>query len=461
MSDVNTLGTEAVPLRVAIVGSGPSGFYAAEALLRSDIAVRVDMLERLPAPYGLVRSGVAPDHPKLKEAIRVYDRIAQSPEFTFFGNVTVGRDISIGELRRTHHAILFACGAETDRRLGIPGEDLPGSHTATEFVGWYNGHPDYRDRAFDLSQEVAVVIGQGNVAVDVCRILGKTADELKHTDIAEHALAVLAESKIREIHMVGRRGPAQAKFTYQELRELGELADCDPVVDPAELELNPASLAELADKAGRGSAKNVEILRKFAARPAPTKGRRCHIRFLLSPIRVEGRDRLERVVFAKNRLEGEPFQQVAQETEETLELECGLVFRSIGYRGVPIPGAPFDERRGIFPNLAGRLLGNGACSAAGLYATGWIKRGPTGIIGTNRADSMETVKSLLADLPKLDGGEKSGSEGLRAVLEHRGVRFVNYPDWQKIDTAEIRRGEPAGKPREKFTTVDEMLAHLE
>src|SRR5918999_1904029 len=248
---MNTLGSEQKPLRVAIVGSGPSAFYATEALIKSGHTVRIDMFERLPAPFGLVRNGVAPDHPKLKQPILIYDKIARSPAFTFLGNVAVGHDIRVAELQSAYHAVIFACGAETDRKLGIAGEDLPGSHTATEFVGWYNGHPDYRDRVFDLSQEVAVVIGQGNVAVDVCRILAKTVDELRHTDIAQHALEALGESKIREIHMIGRRGPAQAKFTHVELRELGDLAGCDPIVNPDDLKLNPESEAELADKRNR------------------------------------------------------------------------------------------------------------------------------------------------------------------------------------------------------------------
>ena len=257
-------GTPDNPLRVAIVGSGPSGFYAAEALLKSGLTVAVDMLERLPSPYGLVRSGVAPDHPKLKQAIDVYARVAESPGFTFIGNVTVGRDIPVDALKQAHHAVIFTCGAETDRALGVPGEDLPGSHTATEFVGWYNGHPDYRDRSFDLSAENAVIIGQGNVAADVARILAKTRSELEHTDIAEHALEVLAASRVRTIHVVGRRGPAQAKFTPKELREFGELEACAPVVDPTELALNAESQAELDDKTNPGTRKICELFTEFS-----------------------------------------------------------------------------------------------------------------------------------------------------------------------------------------------------
>ncbi len=456
---MSTLGTEQNPLRAAIVGSGPSGFYATEALLKAQPVVWVDMYERLPAPFGLVRNGVAPDHPKLKEPIRVYQRIAESPKFRFLGNVAVGRDVSVQELMACYHAVVFTCGAETDRKLGIPGEELPGSHTATEFVGWYNGHPDYRDRVFDLSHENAVVIGQGNVAVDVCRILSKTVDELRHTDIAKHALALLAESKVRDIYMVGRRGPAQAKFTHTELRELGELADCDPVVDPRDMELNPASREELADRRNRANIKSYEVLQGFASRAAPTRRRRCHIQFLKSPTELRGEGRLERVVLVRNRLEGEPSRQVARETGETEELACGVLFRSIGYRGVPIAGVPFDNDRGIFPNREGRIV-DGQNVVPGLYVAGWIKRGPTGIIGTNREDGVATVKSLLADLPNLGAGDKPGTDGLQALLKNRGVRVVSYADWQKIDAAEVRRGETEGKPREKFTRVSEMLTTI-
>ncbi|MBI4190287.1 MAG: FAD-dependent oxidoreductase [Betaproteobacteria bacterium] len=453
---MSNLGTAQNPLRAAIVGSGPSGFYAAEALLESERTVLVDMFERLASPFGLVRSGVAPDHPKLKEPILVYQQIAESPQFRFLGNVMVGRDISVEELKGCYHAVIFACGAETDRKLGIPGEHLAGSHAATEFVGWYNGHPDYRDRVFDLSHETAAVIGQGNVAVDVCRILCKTVDELRHTDIAGHALEVLARSRIRDVYMIGRRGPAQAKFTHQELRELGELADCDPILAADDLELNPASREELADRHNRASSKSYEVMQAFAARPAPTRHRRCHIQFLKSPKALKGEGGLERVVLVRNRLEGEPSQQVARETGEVEELACGVLFRSIGYRGNAIPGVPFDNHRGVFPNQDGRLV-DGQNAVPGLYVTGWIKRGPTGIIGTNRADSVATVASLLADLPKLPAGAKSGADGLTALSQSRAVRVVSYADWQKIDAAEVRRGAAAGKPREKFTSVQEML----
>ncbi len=419
------------------------------------------MFERLPAPFGLVRHGVAPDHAKLKEPIRVYEKIARAPEYRLFGNVTVGRDVPVEELRAAYHAVVFCCGAETDRRLGIPGEDLPGSHTATEFVGWFNGHPDYRDRLFDLGQEIAVIIGQGNVAIDVCRILAKTVDELKHTDIAEHALACLAASRIREIHLVGRRGPAQAKFTTKEFRELGELADCDPVVDPADLELNPESLAELEDRGGAVAKKNLEVLKGFVSRPPRATRRRVFLRFLLSPLELRGDGRVEEVVFERNRLEGGPFHQSARGTGERITQACGLLFRSIGYKGVAIPGVPFDPRQGIFPTQEGRIVDETGVPIAGLYAAGWIKRGPTGVIGTNRADSVATVNALLADISAPDLAPKPGAEGLASLRTGRGPRVVSYADWLVIDRAEVERGAPKGKPREKFTRVADMLRALD
>lgn len=455
-------GTEQNPLLVAIVGSGPSGFYATEALIRSETAVKIDMLERLPAPFGLVRSGVAPDHPKLKQAIQVYDKIAASPQFNFIGNVMVGRDISVEELAQTHHAIIFTCGAETDRRLGIPGEDIDGSHTATEFVGWYNGHPDYRDRQFDLSHETAVIIGQGNVAADVGRILSKSVDELKHTDIAAHALEALAESKIRRVYVVGRRGPAQAKFTSKELKEFGELDACKAVVDPAELALNPESERELADKTHAGNKKVYQLLTQFAAADQPAKPRECHFTFLKSPVELIGEKRLEKVVFEINQLQGEAFHQSAAGTGERFELEAGILFRSIGYRGVPIPGVPFDDKRGIFPNIEGRITNPEGTPVPQFYTAGWIKRGPTGIIGTNRADSVATVASLLEDLGKFESGDsKSGAAGVYKLLDDRNIRHIDYSDWKKVDQAEIDRGGEKGKPREKITSVQECLELLD
>jgi ferredoxin/flavodoxin---NADP+ reductase len=456
---LSDIGTELLPLRVAIVGSGPSGFYAAEALFKAGAVIDVDMFDRLPTPFGLVRGGVAPDHHKIKGVTRIYDRIASNERFRFMGNVTVGEDITIPDMRNYYDAILFAYGAETDRRLGIPGEDTPGSHTATEFVGWYNGHPDYRDRAFDLSQEVAVVIGQGNVAMDVTRILAKTVDELRETDIAQHALDALAESNVKEIHLIGRRGPVQAKFTPPEIREIGELADCDPIVDPADLELGSSCQAELDDQVGKPAEKNFEILQRFAATEPRGKSRRCVIQFYRSPIEIQGDGHVQRLVLSKNRLEGEPFKQRAIGTGETTTMPCGLVFRSVGYHGVGIPDVPFDEASGVIPNEAGRVMLDDE-TAVGLYVAGWIKRGPSGVIGTNKPDSQETVGAILSDYLTLPQAPERDSDAVVALLNTRGVRVVSYDDWRAIDAAEIKRGEAVGKPREKFTRTSEMLAVL-
>ena len=458
---MSQLGTETAPLRVAVVGAGPSGFYAAEALLKSETVVRVDLIERLLSPYGLVRSGVAPDHPKLKQSIEVYKKAAALEGFRFFGNVTVGRDVTPQELREAYHAVIYTCGAETDRRLGIEGEDLAGSHTATEFVGWYNGHPDYRDREFDFSHETVAIIGQGNVAADVARLLSKSVDELKHTDISQHALDALAESRIKTIAVIGRRGPAQAKFTTKELREFLELENCRAAIAAEELALNEASQAEVADKkAGVVPAKNMAIFEKMASAAEGGKTRTCRMMFCRSPIRIEGDSRIERVVLERNQLSGEPFSQRAAGTGETETLECGLLFRSIGYRGIPIEGVPFHDSWGVFPNQDGRITdGPDGAVVPGLYTAGWIKRGPSGIIGTNRACAVQTVGSLIEDLGNFSG-DRAGTNALVNVLNERGVRSIDFTEWQRIDAEEVGQGEPKGKPREKFTRREEMLQVL-
>jgi ferredoxin--NADP+ reductase len=415
------------------------------------------MFEALPAPFGLVRYGVAPDHPKIKTIIARYEKTAEHPSFAFFGNTEIGRDISIEEMRRHYHAVVFANGAQTDRRLGIPGEDLPGSYTATEFVAWYNGHPAYQDRVFDLSCERVVVIGQGNVAVDVARILAKTTDELADTDITAHALEVLAESKVREVRMVGRRGPVQAAFTPIELKELGELADCDVFVDVAELELNDASRAELEVLKWRDAKKNFELLSGFASRAANGRARRLVIEFYRSPKEIRGTQSIQEVIMERNQLTGEPGQQRAVGTGTVESIACGALFRSVGYRGIPLPGVPFDDKAGVIPNLEGRVVRDGA-PVPGLYAVGWIKRGPSGVIGTNKPDAAETVKHLLADAPLLPACEQPSRAAVLDLLASRDVRVVSYAQWRAIDAAEVARGAPAGKPREKFVAVDDMLA---
>ena len=454
------LGTEQNPLLVAIVGSGPSGFYAAEALIKSEFEVNVDIIERLPSPYGLVRSGVAPDHPKLKTAINLYKKIADDPHFNLIANVTVGRDISIEDLRKTHHAVILTYGAETDRKLGVPGEDLKGSHTATEFVGWYNGHPDYRELEFDLSQDTAVIIGQGNVAADVSRILSKTVDELKHTDIAQHALDVLAESKLKEIHVIGRRGPAQAKFTPKELREFGELSDCNPIILEEDLQLNDESKKELEEKTNVTNRKVYDQFCEYSKRELDSsKSKKCFFRFLMGPQAIIGNNQIEKLILEKNELSGEPFKQSAKGTNETIEINTGILFRSIGYHGIPMPGVPFHESWGTIPNENGRVTENDGAIVDQLYTGGWIKRGPSGIIGTNRACSVETVTNLLNDIEKLDTEtKKHGAKEIYSKLDSKNVRHINFAEWSQIDTKEIEHGEPKGKPREKYTSIEEMLS---
>jgi ferredoxin--NADP+ reductase len=450
------------PLLVAIVGSGPAGFYAAERLLgREGVTVEVDMLDRLPTPFGLVRAGVAPDHPKLKSVIRVYEKTAARDGYRFFGNVELGRDVSPAELAERYHAVIYAHGTETDRHLGIPGEDLPGSDPATAFVGWYNAHPDYAHLEFDLSCERAVVIGNGNVAADVTRMLALTRDELAVTDTADHAIDPLAECAIREIVVLGRRGPVQASFTNPELRELGEMADADIQVDPAELELDELSRTYLENDADITARKNVEILTAFANKPPEGKPKRIVLRFLSSPVEIQGDGRVERVVVGRNELYRDESGAIRpRDSGERETIEAGLVLRSIGYKGIAIEGIPFDELRGVIPNEGGRVIDPGRGGhLPGQYAVGWIKRGPTGVIGTNKKDAQETIDHLFEDLEAGRVPEPSQPEpgAIDALLDHRAPRHVTYRGWEAIDRAEVERGKPQGRPRVKFCRIEEML----
>ena len=451
-------------MRVAIVGSGPSGFYTAGHLLKSkshpDLDVQVDVYDRLPTPWGLVRGGVAPDHPNIKAVSRVYEKTAAHPEFRFYGNVRYGEDLTHADLLAHYDAVIYAVGAQTDRRMGIPGEDLPGSWAATEFVAWYNGHPDYRELEFDLSCERAVVIGNGNVAADVARMLALTREELAATDVADHALEVLAESNVREIVVLGRRGPAQAAFTNPELLELGEMTDADVFVDARDVEVDPLSRAWLeSEAASTTSRKNVDILTGYAARAAAGKRRRIVLRFLVSPVELIGEERVEGIRICRNELRDEEGALRACATETTEELACGIVFRSIGYRGIPLEGLPFDERRGTIPNESGRILGEDGEPLPGEYVVGWIKRGPTGIIGTNKRDAQETVDALLADLDagRLNAPAAPAREALEELLAERSPEHVTYAGWEAIDRLEKAAGEPHGRPRVKLTTTDELL----
>jgi ferredoxin--NADP+ reductase len=364
--------------------------------------------------------------------------------------------VTPAELGERYHAVIVATGAVSDRKLGIEGEQLPGVYAASDFVGWYNGHPDYADMRFDLSSEVAVIIGQGNVAIDVCRILAKPVQELRRTDIAEHAIEALAQSRVREIHLIGRRGPVQARFTPKELRELGSLPGWQPVVDGEAFEPNEASRAELADPANANSLKNMEILRCFFARPL-SPDRKLALRFLLAPRALHGAGRLQRITFDVQRLVGDPFTQQSEPDGYAVELEAGLLFRSVGYRSTAIAGLPFDARRGVLPNCQGRIVSESGQALVGWYATGWVKRGPTGVIGTNRLDSVETVERLLEDLPTLDRPGRSGRPSLIALLEQRLRRAVGFEGWLRIEALEHQRGAQRNKVAEKLTCITEML----
>ncbi len=404
------------------------------------------MIERLPTPWGLVRLGVAPDHPKLKEVSRAFERVAQRPGFRFFGNVEHGAAVTHEELVALYDAVIYAVGAQTDRRLGIPGEDLPGSWAATQFVAWYNGHPDFQDLEFDLSHERAVVIGNGNVALDVARMLALTPEELAPTDTTDAAIEAINAAGIREIVVVGRRGPVQAAWTPVEVGELGKLAGADILVDPAELQLDDASAAEL-EAAAPTVKRNVDHLREYATRAPEGKPRAIRLRFLRSPVAILGDDRVEGIELLRNELvDGR-----AVATNERETIACGVVFRSVGYHGVPLPGVPFDERSGTIPNEGGRV-------EPGVYVAGWIKRGPSGVIGTNKKDATETVALLLEDAANGRLPHRSESRDLVDLLSERGGSPVLYAGWEAIDRVEKAAGEPAGRPRIKLSSWDELLA---
>ncbi|SNQ50435.1 NADPH-ferredoxin reductase FprA [Frankia canadensis] len=448
-------GSVTAPLTVAVVGSGPSGFYAASSLLeQAGVDVRVDMYERLATPWGLVRSGVAPDHPKIKAVSGVYATIAAHENFRFFGNVHVGRDVTREELTARYDAVLYAVGAQSDRRLGIPGEDLPGSVSAVDFVGWYNGHPDYADQAFDLSGERAVVIGAGNVALDVARILCSPHDRLARTDIADHALAALRTSAITEVLVVGRRGATQAAFTTPELRELPEFTESGVDVDPAEVAEQPGEEA-----LSRLVKRNLAVMRGYAAEPTERGARHITLRFQRTPVEIRGDGRVEEIVFARNALTTDADGWVsAVDTGERETVPTSLVLRAVGYRGVALDGLPFDDRRGVIPNEAGRVTGSDR-----EYVAGWIKRGPTGIIGTNRKCAAESVGRLFADLDA--GLLRRHDRGvafdpvteIETWLRGRQPHLVTENGWQLIDATERAYGEGAGRPRVKLVLTDELL----
>lgn len=458
---MENVGTAARPLRVAIIGAGPAGFYAAEALLKKpDLTVSIDIINRFPTPFGLVRDGVAPDHQSIKSVIRIFDKVLADPRVRFFGNVTYGQDIHHQDLKKYYDQVIYAVGAQADRRMGVPGEDTPNSFPATAFVGWYNGHPDYRDLPLDLNVERAVVVGNGNVAMDVARILVTDPDELATTDIADHALAALRQSKVREVVILGRRGAAQAAFTTPEIKEFGKLHGVDPIVDPQNIALDETSRASL--ETDRTAKANMEVLQSYAAITEHTAPRRIVMRFLASPVEIlseQGRItglKIERNELVTDNSGG----QRAKGTGEYEVIPCGLVLRSIGYRSIPIANVPFDETTYTISNIAGRVTNpNSGDTTVGEYVVGWAKRGPTGLIGNNKPDSVATVNAMIEDLPTLPGIAEADRDLAQfpALLRERNVDVVTVQDWKTLDQHEVARGAEQGRPRVKVTTVPEMI----
>ena len=447
------------PYHVAIVGSGPSGYFAAASLLKfadatDDADVRVDMLEMLPTPWGLVRSGVAPDHPKIKSISAQFEKTANDPRFRFFGNIVVGEHVQTSELAERYDAVIYAVGAQSDRALGIPGEDLPGSVAAVDFVGWYNAHPHFEEMAPDVSSGRAVVVGNGNVALDVARILVTDPDVLATTDIADHALKSLHDRGVEEVLIVGRRGPLQAPFTTLELRELGDLeglGDVDVIVDPADLaDISDADV----EAAGKTVRNNIKVLRGYAEREPRGAKRRIVFRFRTSPIEIKGDGRVESIVLGRNELVDENGRIAAKDTGRREEVPAQLVVRAVGYRGVPTPGLPFDERSGTIPHTGGKIDGS-----RNEYVVGWIKRGPTGVIGSNKKDSQETVDTLVSDLSGADLADvgEDYSEDLVEWLLEQQPKLVTDDHWKLINEYERSAGQPHGRPRVKLTSVAELL----
>lgn len=465
---MSEVGTSSHPLRVAIIGAGPAGFYAAGHLLQKqqDVVVEVDMFDRLPTPHGLVRAGVAPDHQKIKSVTRVFDKTADQPGFRFFGNVDFGKHLTLDDLKAHYHQIYFSTGAQVDRRLDIPGEDLDGSYSATDFVAWYNGHPDYRHLTFDLSQEGVAIVGVGNVAVDVARILCRTPEELAQTDIADYALEALRESQVKEVYMLGRRGPAQAAFTNVEVKELGELIGADCYVIPEEAELDALSAADLEANPERTRSRNVEIVQAFAGRERTEKPKRLTIRFLVSPVELldDGNGHVGGLRLVKNKLYATDDGRLRPRATDQFEtLPVGVVFRSIGYRGVALPGVPFHEPWGTIPNEKGRVLDkHRGAPVQGLYVGGWIKRGPTGVIGTNKADAVDTVEAMLEDVAQGHHLTPSAphADAAEATIRERQPQYFSYADWQRIDELETHLGAEQGRPRVKFICAEDMLEAL-
>ena len=460
---MSVFGTEQNPWRIAVIGAGPAGFYAAEHFFKqSDLFATVDVFDRLPTPFGLVRSGVAPDHEKIKNVTRVFDKTASKPGFRFFGNVEFGKHILLEDLKQYYHAVYFSTGSLVDRKLGIPGEDLPRSHSATEFVAWYNGHPDFRDLTFDLSQERVAVVGVGNVAVDVARILCKTVDELKSTDIADYALEALSKSNVKEVILMGRRGPSQAAFSLKEIKEMGELEDASSVTLPGEMTLDEHSKAALEANPDRMTEKSIEVLNGFLGGTNEAASKTCSIRFLVSPTAIHPSPDggVGSMSVVRNRIEpGSGGRLSSKATDTTFEWPLGLVFRSVGYRGEALPDIPFREDWGVIRNEKGRVINDEGSQEMGCYAGGWIKRGPSGVIGTNKPDAVETVSCMIEDL---GAGLHFSPEkqDIEPLIRSRQPHWFSYADWLALNELESSKGEAEGRPRVKFTSTAEMVAAL-
>lgn len=444
-------------LRAAIVGAGPSGFYASGQLLAEGFAV--DLIDKLPTPFGLVRFGVAPDHPKIKNVTRVFEKTAQNEDFRFFGGVELGRDITREELLERYDLVLYTIGTSSDNRLGIEGEDLEGSHPATTFVAWYNGHPEATENEFDLSAERAVVIGNGNVAIDVARMLVLDEDEVQPTDTADHAIEAFKTHGVKEVIILGRRGPAQAAFTNPELLELGELKRADVIVDPGQMELDELSQKWLeSDLAEPTNRRNVDIMTEYSQRTPEGKSHRVVLQYLRSPVEILGEDgKVTGIRVEKNEIvddgNGNP---KAVGTGETEDIPCGLVFRSIGYRGEPVDSIPFEPKRGLIRNEGGRVTDESGNPLPGEYVSGWVKRGPSGVIGTNKKDSADTVEKIVADR---DAGKLVAKAPLGDNADWLATKvpdLVTWEGWKKIDEREVALGEPQGRPRVKLVDIDEM-----
>lgn len=454
------------PLRVAVIGAGPAGFYAADALLKQeDVPVSVDLYDRLLTPYGLVRHGVAPDHLKIKNVTKGFAATASDPRCRFLGNVEFGSGLTLDDLRRHYHLAIFTTGAQTDRRMNIPGEDLEGSHPATAFVAWYNGHPDYAHLEFDLSRESVAIVGVGNVAIDVARILCLSPAELHQTDMPDYAVRALSQSRVRRVHLLGRRGPAQAAFTNPELKELGELAEADVIIRPEEARLDPLSEEEVA-QGDRMLGRKVELIQEYAARPPAGRPRQLFLRFLVSPVEVldDGSGKVGGMRLVRNTLtRTETGTLAATPSGQNENIDCGLVFRSVGYRGVPLPGVPFHDRWGVIENVHGRVVkADGVTPVVGEYVAGWIKRGPSGVIGTNKPDAVETVAAMLEDAAagRTWRPAEPSPGAVIETLAGRGVRFTTFEDWCRLDAVELAEGERCGRPRVKFGSAEEMLRAL-